>query len=865
MIGTILKERYRIIKILGSGGMASVYLADDLLREGISVAIKEMQSRDDTMEKARFIGQFAKEAHFLTRLVHPNLPKLYDFFFHNDTPYLVLEYIEGKTLQEIIDGSQNPLNQEQVVQWAIQLCRVLDYLHSQNPRPVIFRDLKLSNIMLSNDGEIKLIDFGIAREFNPGKNTDTIRMGSIGYAPPEQYGRGGQTDMRTDIYALGVCLHTLLSKNDPSLTPFSFPYLRSINTSVSWNMNELIMKMLEIKSEKRFQDIKEVLELLMDELPGPRVKITPSVIVSGDIEKGERKKLTVIVSNNKEGILSGKLKSHLSKGVDVTPSLLNSNYQEVVIEIDTEQYNEGIYSENIIFDTNGGEGQIEISFNVIPPSPHLEVNMSFLDLGYGDSSDFKEFIIYNDGAGELSGTISTSSEWLSVSHHFFTSNELTVRVMVEKSKIPQVDTLQGDILIDTNGGTKTVEVILFKPVLDVTPSVLDFGSLSGKTYKTLNFVNTGRGVLSGHLVCKEPWVDFSAKDFKGNDVSIDVSIDPSSLIQGLSYKTFIDADTNGGRQAIPLSFKLFSPSQFIFRWFSICMLCIIILAGYYIYHNRQMTSREIFFSELSQKGFSMAFVTGDASGKVYVIKSDWKLMFLSHGHLPRWSPDGKQILVTDEYGKIKKVDISDGHVKSLVSGENPVWSPDGKKIAFEQENKVISIMEMSDFKINPVIYGHCPSWNPGGNKIVYDDGMSSGSSIKIIALNDTEPVYVANGFNPRWSPDGKYISYNIDMDNIGVVNSETFSKKTSFEGQNPSWTSDGKEIVFESKGKIYIINMTNCEKKILIAGEEPSISPDKKYLAFRNNNGINILEISSGLYYPILRYGYFPRWSPQAR
>jgi serine/threonine protein kinase len=218
---SLLKDRYQVLKKLGAGGYGTVYKAQDTEFGGRMVAIKEMSQRElDGKDKAEAIEAFKKEAFMLAPLTHPNLPSIYDYFTENDRSYLVMSFIEGETLEEYLNRSPGgKLPVDKVLMIGTQLASVLSYLHRRNP-PIIFRDLKPANIMRILDGQIYLIDFGIARHFKVGQLKDTIALGSPGYAAPEQYGRA-QSTPQTDVYSLGATLHHMLTGIDPSENPFS--------------------------------------------------------------------------------------------------------------------------------------------------------------------------------------------------------------------------------------------------------------------------------------------------------------------------------------------------------------------------------------------------------------------------------------------------------------------------------------------------------------------------------------------------------------------------------------------------------------------------------------------------------------------
>jgi serine/threonine-protein kinase len=288
---SLLAGRYLIVQRVGRGGMGAVYKATDTRLGQKVVAVKEMSEAALTnqLERQQARQAFEQEAQMLARLDHPNLPRVTDHFSEAGKQYLVMDFVDGQTLEGLLDQTSGFLNVRQVVDWAGQLCDVLDYLHKQQPA-IIFRDLKPANIMLGKDGKIKLIDFGIARLFKPGKSADTTSFGTAGYAPPEQYGKGGQTDARSDIYALGATLHHLLTRRDPAQSPFAFPPLRGLNAQVPEGVERVIAKALEHDPARRWQSAQEMGQALRslqaapapapqpaESRPSPAPRVTASV------------------------------------------------------------------------------------------------------------------------------------------------------------------------------------------------------------------------------------------------------------------------------------------------------------------------------------------------------------------------------------------------------------------------------------------------------------------------------------------------------------------------------------------------------------------------------------------------------------
>lgn len=249
----VLNDRYLILEKIGQGGMGAIYKVVDTRSQQI-LAVKEMSDSAITSseDRAQAVQQFEREAGLLRSLQHPNLPYVTDKFTIYDRHYLVMEFIDGQTLEQMIEVRQHPFAEEDVVNWAQQLCDVLSYLHRQMP-PIIFRDLKPGNIMINREGQVKLIDFGIVRLFTPGKKQDTMLLGTPGFAAPEQYGTG-QSDAQSDIYSLGVTLFTLLTSVDPASYPLlqQLPPVRQLNTAVSAHLEQVILRATQIKREQRW-------------------------------------------------------------------------------------------------------------------------------------------------------------------------------------------------------------------------------------------------------------------------------------------------------------------------------------------------------------------------------------------------------------------------------------------------------------------------------------------------------------------------------------------------------------------------------------------------------------------------------------
>ncbi|MDE6434101.1 MAG: serine/threonine protein kinase [Lachnospiraceae bacterium] len=257
--GTVIGGKYEILKKIGQGGMSVVYVAMDT-RLNKQWAVKEVIKNKEQDTKA-LLRSLQREANILKMADHPVLPRIVDIINDKGTVFVVMDYIEGRTLSEILK-KDGPQPQDKVVEWAKDLCKALDYLHSMTP-PIIYRDMKPSNIMVKPDGRVKLIDFGTAKEFDVESLADTTALGTRGYAAPEQFGdakgRGiYKTDARTDIYSLGATLYHVLTGRNPSEPPYVIKPIREWNPLLSGGLEKLIVKCTMANPENRYQNCTEL-------------------------------------------------------------------------------------------------------------------------------------------------------------------------------------------------------------------------------------------------------------------------------------------------------------------------------------------------------------------------------------------------------------------------------------------------------------------------------------------------------------------------------------------------------------------------------------------------------------------------------
>lgn len=291
--GQILRDRYIIRRIIGRGGMGSIYLAEDNRLPGRLCALKEVKYDKnlpaETLDQGR--EQFYREASLLARLDHPNLPKVSDFFSDLECDYLVMDYVPGEDLKTLIDNTRRDgsyLAQTDILTWASQLTDALEYLHNQ-PSPVIHRDIKPSNLKLTPSGLLKLVDFGLVKQLVPDEMTITVIQGrgTASYTPLEQYGGdSGHTDVRSDIYAFGATLYHLLTNQTPAeakqrfLKPGALLPLRDLNPDIASTVESAVLWAMELHPDKRPQNIKAFRQALLETVPtGHYLLHSPSAFV----------------------------------------------------------------------------------------------------------------------------------------------------------------------------------------------------------------------------------------------------------------------------------------------------------------------------------------------------------------------------------------------------------------------------------------------------------------------------------------------------------------------------------------------------------------------------------------------------------
>ena len=253
-VGTIVADKYEIVKKIASGGMSTVYLAmDSVLNKTWAVKVVEKKAVN-AVDKAK-VNAIRAEIEIMRKLDHPYIPQIISVDEDENNIFIVMSYVEGQSLNKVLEDN-GPQNQYKVIEWAKQICDIFSYLHSFKP-PIIYRDMKPSNVMLKPDGKISVLDFGIAREYKEGKIQDTTLLGTASFAAPEQYKKEykRQSDPRTDIYTLGATMYVLLTNESPSAAK----PIREINPSFEEGLEQIILKAMAFKMDERYQTAEDML------------------------------------------------------------------------------------------------------------------------------------------------------------------------------------------------------------------------------------------------------------------------------------------------------------------------------------------------------------------------------------------------------------------------------------------------------------------------------------------------------------------------------------------------------------------------------------------------------------------------------
>ena len=471
--GSLLKKKYKIIKMIGKGGFGATYLAYDKSMFDQPRAIKEIprQYCDD------------KEDEFLTVLSHPAIPKLFERFNHGKFHYSVMEFIEGESLEEKVKQTSKGLPEADVLKLAEQVFAVLKYIHSQG---VVHRDLKPDNVLIRKNGRISLIDFGIAKNFRTGFGTRHLaRAASSYYSSPEQYRAGkGYTDFKSDIYSIGAVLYFIATGIEPcdSLSRDAIkdiaPLPRDVNSKISKNLESVIVKAMKMKKEQRFKNIEEMKNAMLGNGKSPSVRICPKCkAVISQKDKFCRNCGSATHPLNQEATVSFAFNSkQKAKDIEHLVHLCYKNWNDAI------QY---LYSGNFetwLRSVTSGKALAKkaasirkrqsdkpiglnefLAYSGYSKSPKIQVHPTNIEIGKLPRGARKRIVltITNQGMGYLKGSINTRTEWITSSQQTFASlNKMTTRITLKVDTGPLISdkTYQSSIQIVSNGGNVSIPI-----------------------------------------------------------------------------------------------------------------------------------------------------------------------------------------------------------------------------------------------------------------------------------------------------------------------------------------------------------------------------------------------------------------------
>ncbi len=532
-LNNALHGRYVVLKLLAQGGMGAVYLAQDSSVFNRLLVVKEMLRYYTTAEEQKQAEYaFEREARLLANLSNPGIPKIFDYFIENGNYYLVMEFAEGENLQDRMARLARPMSEVEVLPIAVQMANILVYTARQNP-PVIHRDIKPANVIIGPEEQVRLVDFGIAKTTaGAGATTGlTAPVGTPGYAPPEQY--QGQTQPRTDIYALGALLHYLLTGRDPSAEmPFSFPPVRSLAPHISPPLEALIGEMLCMDALQRPDavQLRARLEALSPQATSPSPGFQPFVFRAGAIAGNLHELAQACDKHWDEAV------EHLYNG-DFESWLNLAGRPDLAKRADTIRRHGG--------DSSLGLEEFIRAIDHTMLMPSLAVDQAVLQLGPVQRGEKRAVAVrlMNAGRGYLSGQINNASPWVRVAPRSFglrQGQQVQLGVTIDTAGWPEGSFGQTAFMADSTGGQAVVTVaadVTWPPELGIEPAgMLDFGAVAEGEARaattTFRVRNVGGGTLDGALVSACPWINLDQSSFSlvsGQELVVTATADPAFI------------------------------------------------------------------------------------------------------------------------------------------------------------------------------------------------------------------------------------------------------------------------------------------------------------------------------------------------
>ena len=510
--GSILQGRYKINELAHAGGMGYVYFGNDTKLHDRLCVVKQVK---EPVKSESDLRKLEEEAIEMAKLNHPNVAMIFDHFVEGPFYFLVVEYIDGKTLSQIYTERQGQLSEEEVILWAIAMCDVTGYLHKEG---IVHRDISPQNIMLTSDGVIKFIDFGTLRELREIAAGGTAGMGKFGYAPPEQW--LGKPEPRSDLFAIGATIYYLLTGflpisseylngQGPQQSDFYpvFPPIREKNPKVSEGLENVLQIILQLDLDKRYASSVEFGQALRNlvEIKGPVLSVNRENIDFRKIAAGRKKSVNFKIMNVGNEKLSG-LMTTTKPWLSVSPSKIDLEVGEttIVTTLDASNFPAGSNgSATIDINTNGGNASIDVTFTaasymnwmlsagiawayrmkwlllgviiiaiaaiVIPATilkaPVLDINnneINFNNVRPGDISESQNLVVTNTGGGILTGTVESNKDWLilNIAQLKLPYGEENIAIHIDAKDLPYGFTDTAVVDIETNGGDSQIIVNL---------------------------------------------------------------------------------------------------------------------------------------------------------------------------------------------------------------------------------------------------------------------------------------------------------------------------------------------------------------------------------------------------------------------
>ncbi|MGB4980121.1 MAG: serine/threonine-protein kinase [Anaerolineae bacterium] len=556
-VNAVLQGHYAILSKLSEGGMGAVYLAQDTRLFNKLCVVKEMLPFYTTDEERRIAERnFEREARTLAHLRHPGIPEIYDFFVEDDRYYLVMAFVEGEDLGKVFVGQAQPFTEDEIVRFGLQMARVLSYLASLNP-PVMHRDIKPGNIILEKaTGQLKLVDFGIARESLGSERleaTGSIIMGTRGYAPPEQF--AGQASPASDIYALGATLHHLATGQHPlrAAAPFQFASLRGRRPDIGTALDSLILEMARFDASLRptAEDVKQRLE----RMTGTQVASTAFVMRNG-AEVYSAGELVQACERSPE---TGRF--HLQQG-HIRDWFLGQNRHDLAG-----------WADRCLAEAPDDRIALEWFLRVIEsdlPAPQLKMEEAFIDFGEVERDSSYSLLVpfSNDTRGYLVVAAASHVPWLRVETEYagcYAGEQGQIQVTLDTRSMPEGMYTQDALALAWEQEQMRLPArlkVTWPPGGQMAPLHLDFGLVldnQGLPMRQLTLRNTGGSDWVGRLQTDTPWLSVQGGTFRiplQREMALPVTVHMQRLRPGELHEGTITLISNGGSQAATAAIRL---------------------------------------------------------------------------------------------------------------------------------------------------------------------------------------------------------------------------------------------------------------------------------------------------------------------